>query len=774
MSEQNPLDFTGLTYSEIVQQVNDILAGDSRFENFRETAIAKTLIEIFAASTDLTNHYLERRAEESYLDTAKLKSSVILLSRMIGYVPSRPIPASTSIKMILTGPLPGGLTTSDQIVLSAGTSFDYNGTPFRLNKTYIYNFTTSDLSLGASSTFSKEIQYSLESDSSTLSIINDPAVSAVDAGLVKTIDLLQGEIVSTTILGSSNALVGQLFQKYKIDDVTASNLYGQTDLGYDADSDTFNYDSNLTRVIIGDREYRIDKRSLFNNKTIFDFNTTSATEDMCVLRSSIDEKMELIFGDDNYASIGARTRSDDITLSYFSTLGAAANQTGVVGDTLETDAQFQSSSIALTPNISFKLTRNITRGADFEDIESIRYNSPNIFYSLDRLVSTTDYISYLKALTSPINVKNAVAWGEQEEGQGVAIKKLANVVLFSVLGDLYKKDSSGNWNVKTLSGSPSISDAILEGTEELETNYFNVLIKESVVDELRLYSSASSGYVNIKDLTDAMNKKSQITVRNIYLKPIIQDFSMPLVVYVKRLSDLNNSKIAIKNKIYSFLNENADFAKPVFKSNIIELVESLPQVSHVDFFIEPDQRNLGTTFEMYRIGDTITAISASDILNWIDSDEGSSYSINTISDIYVDTIYDYLSTSGTATSGTSRFEFSDIQYLFSTVILSATVMKNQSLEYLTNITERTFYNVLIKNLYEALKDYELNTLGIDESDTVNRFSLSDNFLSTVEKLHNSFSYIIKYNMLVNDNIENFSLRNEIAKISLDEISVVYV
>lgn len=775
MADNNFLNFTGLTYSDIVEQVNNMLAGDPRFENFRESAIARTVIEIFAACTDITNHYLERRAEESYLDTAKLKSSVILLSRMIGYVPIRPIPASTSMKMIISGPLPGGLTTSDQIVLSAGTVFDYNGTPFRLNKTYVYTFTSSDLSLGSNSTFSKEIQYSLESDSSTLSIVTSPDISAVDAGIVKTIDLMQGEILTNTILGSSNPFVGQVFQRYKISDTTVSNLYGQEDIGYDASDDSFNYNSNLTRVTVGSTEFRIDRRSLFNNKTIFNFNQTSSTENMCILRSAIDESVELIFGDDNYAAIGARTTSDDVVLTYFSTLGSQANQTGVVGDTVETNSQFSSNSIDLTSNISFELTRNITNGADFEDIESIRFNAPNIFYSLDRLVTMGDYVSYMKSLTSPINVKNAVAWGEQEEGQGVAIKKLANVVLFSVLGSMYNQDSfTKNWSLKTVSGTPPLTDAFLEGSEELSTNYFNILIKESVVDELRLYSSATAGYDNIKTVTDNLNKRSQITARTIYMKPIVQEFDIPMIVYVKKLTDLNNTKIAIKNRIYAFLDENADFAKPVYKSNLIELAESLPQVSHIDFNIQPDQTNVGTKFEVYESEGLMYANSASDLVNWVTSGNGVGvYDLTELGRFYINTLAWYLSTSA-GTSGVGYSQYSDLQYLFTNVTLSASLMKQEILNYFTNVTERSFYNIFIKKLYEVIKDYELNTLGLSEDDSDHRFTQSENFLSSVTKLHNSFSYIIKYNMMTNDNIQNFSLRNEISKFTLENMIVIYV
>ena len=75
------------------QQVSDKLNSDERFSNFRESSIAQTLVEIFAGTVDLVSFFLERRSEESFIDTARLRSSVILLARSLGYVTQRPVPA---------------------------------------------------------------------------------------------------------------------------------------------------------------------------------------------------------------------------------------------------------------------------------------------------------------------------------------------------------------------------------------------------------------------------------------------------------------------------------------------------------------------------------------------------------------------------------------------------------------------------------------------------------------------------------------------------------
>ena len=99
----NFLDYTKLNYSEIVKQIQAKMALDSRFGSFRESATAQVLVEIFSAVSDMNNYYIERRAEESYLETAKLRSSVIQLAKQLGYVITRPIPSTANISMTLTG-----------------------------------------------------------------------------------------------------------------------------------------------------------------------------------------------------------------------------------------------------------------------------------------------------------------------------------------------------------------------------------------------------------------------------------------------------------------------------------------------------------------------------------------------------------------------------------------------------------------------------------------------------------------------------------------------
>ena len=420
---KNFLKYTSLTYDELVRQIGDRLNSDERFANFRESAISKTLIEIFAGTVDIVNYNLERRAEESFMDTARLRSSVMLLARSLGYVIQRPVPAETTIKIKIKGEL--NLNPDTTIQIPIHSVFSYNGLKFILKKTLTIN----------ASDYQPQIS---QPNSETDFILTD--------FIGEDIELAQGEIKEKFIDGLTNPQVGSTFQIYRIEDKEFSNRYGEED-----------FEVPLTRVWVGDiksdaTEYQINRRSLIDWNVI-DAAIAGEVQNVCVIRTSVSEGTEVLFGDGRFAQVGASTSgqapatsNDDVFIQYFATKGSEANQVGVKDKKLQFSGKvFDSNGTDITDKVTFFFESNITGGADMEDIESIRVNAPNIYYSLDRLVSQRDYVNYLKSLTSPINVKNAIAWGEQEElnERGLdAMVRMFNVVFFSVVGSLYQIDSS--------------------------------------------------------------------------------------------------------------------------------------------------------------------------------------------------------------------------------------------------------------------------------------------------------------------------------------------
>lgn len=761
---ENPLRYTNLTYEDILNALRSALESDSRFENLRQSSIATLLLQNIAGAVDLNNYYLERQAEESYFDTMKKRSSAILQAGNIGYVVQRPNPASTALQMEIVGPLPAGLVAGNELFLNAKTQFVHDNIPYILKKTFRYTFTASDISNGiGNSNFSKVISYGLETSTENYDLI--VSADSVSASLVVDIELIQGEIKEEVVYGTDTDYVGQNFQRYRIADTTFSNLFADNDIGFNSSDGSHDLSVDLTRVAVSitnvfDEEdlgtltdysdfYVPDSRSLLRVDSPLTATYVSAVP-ICVIKTLPDGTVEIKFGaDDFFAKKGLSDVNDNLFVQYLSTLGAEANRIGVIGDRLTTSEQFSSNSINVSNNLVFTLRKNILGGTDLEDIESIKANAPSVFYSLDRCVSKKDYISYLKSLTSPLNVKNAVAWGEQEEmgTSGTPIRKLMNVCLFSVLGELYDVESD-IYNVKMLEGASDntiLSAAFLDDTYSpyttLPNNYFNVLIKEDAVGEINLSTQLPSTS-NIRQVLSKLEPRSLITVRPVYITPLVNEFDLVGTVYLRKLSNLNYIRNTINNQIYDWLNTNADFDTDIYISSIIEIIQSNANVVNANVYFQPYDTS-ATTLDWDVGGATI---NDADLSAWTPV---GGETLATIEDTIIANLQSFI-----GDVSANDFDESEIREVFDYY-----TSKNVTENWWTTLTERSFYNVFCKNLYTDL-------LALSTQDDC--FANSSNFQNILVKIRNSFDYAIKWGMIDDSgNITNFSLKNQIAKVRIN-------
>jgi len=472
---ENKLKYTNLTYDDIQRGINDSLVG-TQFDNFRESAIGQTLIEIFSGTTDILNYYIERRAEECFFDTAQLKSSVISLSRMLGYVMNRSEPARASLRLRIMGDIDDNV-----LQIPYYSTFSYGGNNYLLLNTFTYNLSTEQYN----EMKNKKSQYQLLLTSDSFGI---------------PIDIVQGDIREKVISGLTNYQVNSPFQIYKIEDNTFSNLYGDKDYFYD----------KITKVYVGenktaDTQFTIDRRSLLNWENIATSDLTTVHK-VCNIRTSPDGFVELLFGDNDptnpnsggFARKGALSRKDNIYVQYLSTNGASANISGVIGKKVSFSGKIYNSKNAdITNKIQFELDSNIFGGANDESIDSIKYSAPKIYYSMDRLVSKADYIGFLKSLTTPIDIRNAVVWGEQEErdkAKKFALIRMFNSILFSVCGSLYNLQG----NIYTAKSGKEYSDVVLDleySPYAWQTQgYMNIFVLQKMVAQLVQYKTKTSFY----------------------------------------------------------------------------------------------------------------------------------------------------------------------------------------------------------------------------------------------------------------------------------------
>lgn len=889
---QNFLQYTNITVDDIVNAINNKLSSDPKFANFRESAIAQTIIELFAGTTDIQLYNLQRRAEESFPDTAKLMSSQILASKMLCYSIQRPIPAEAKIKLKLSGDLSTkNIIAGDIIQIPIYSKFNYDDLDLILKTTFQYTFTSADTA---------EIS-SLVQDYEKEIILDDSG---------KNLFVIEGSQKTKIIEGSTNTQIGQIFQKYKIDDPTFSNKFGSED-----------YDIPITNIWVGNQKsdenkYLVDRRSLINWETIGLYLKGSPIK-VCLIKTSTDQNIEIEFGDAKFSELGANlsatgpeTSYDNIYIDYLSTKGLEGNRTGIINEKLNPSFSIYVNgdiSKDITSNVEFYFYSNLVGGADMESKEEIKHNAPNIFYTMDRLVSSKDYVNYLKSLTSPIKIKNAIAWGEQEEmikSTSEPILKLFNVAMFCALGSMY------NLQGTVYAPKEKLEDVVFDLDFDEDgipyQSYWNLFVKETVVNQLKFYETSGTSvniygneivdplqsiinqydnfpmsfelnsiynangsnisakittsavslstvtsfddiaariktalidtidlrgtsatnanwnkkafvdldvswdsdnnrfiiyggkndpcclnytntyntdltYLlgldknsvkvnytsndsvisdNLYSLITKINKKSQLTVRNVYVSPIIQKFNLTGNIYVKQLADKEDLHRQIKNAIYKWLDVNADFDTSIYLSNIIEIIEQFPSVLNTDIKLEPYVPYNSTYF--------FNPSYDSRFEKAIYADEKT-----TIYWAFQRNIARYLQLAGIVNTDTTT-----ITNVWENLSSFKTKIYENTNPFLRNITERSFFTNLVKGIYNDLPVTNLN--GTPFRDSLD-------FTDVISDIHKDLIYIIRYNMLdSNGNIApeykkelingaekstwykgGASLKNEIVKININ-------
>lgn len=99
------LNYSNYNFNSIVQQLTDILKAKNPVWDSYESSTARTLIELFSYVGEMLMYTAERRAQESYLPTAQLKSSVINIVRLVNYQPRRVVSSTGTLTFTIASPI---------------------------------------------------------------------------------------------------------------------------------------------------------------------------------------------------------------------------------------------------------------------------------------------------------------------------------------------------------------------------------------------------------------------------------------------------------------------------------------------------------------------------------------------------------------------------------------------------------------------------------------------------------------------------------------------
>ena len=353
-SLRTTINSTALDFDNIKNNLKTYLANQTEFSDYNfEASGLSNILDVLAYNTHINGLIANFALNESYLNTAQLRSSAVSLAEGIGFIPNTDTSAQALVRISFTT----DTTPRDSIIsLPAFTEF----TTVVDEVTYTFQNTESFFATDNGSGFYEF----LTADGSNLIPLRE--------GTRKTKTFLAGEyeenpvyVIPDTKLDSATAVVN-VFPNSTSTDATA-----------------------------------------FQN--INNISTVSASTTAYILKESPNGNFELSFGDGvtfgNAPSAGSR-----IEITYLATNGAAANSASTF-----TPSSSLSGGGVVTP-LTVITSSNASGGQAKQTIESIRKNAPFQYVSQNRMVTAEDYTALIKKNFSTF-IKDISSWGGEDNDE---------------------------------------------------------------------------------------------------------------------------------------------------------------------------------------------------------------------------------------------------------------------------------------------------------------------------------------------------------------------
>lgn len=186
MTAPVPVDYSAREYDTIKQAlIARIPSLAPEWRNRTENDFGIVLIELFAFMGDMLSFYIDRAANESSIDTAVLRESVLSFANLIGYTVRDMSPASGAVTFTTTA----GRTVD--LVIPAGTPL---------------------------------LTSSVNSDTSPLPFTTDVDLTILSSTTTGTVEVTQGKVVTDEKIGVSTGSPSQTFSLFETGVVTDSVL----------------------------------------------------------------------------------------------------------------------------------------------------------------------------------------------------------------------------------------------------------------------------------------------------------------------------------------------------------------------------------------------------------------------------------------------------------------------------------------------------------------------------------------------------------------------
>lgn len=635
----NALDqrkYAKISFESIREQLVTIMkAKGGNLADSSESAYGRLMIDLFSGTSDLMGYYAESGFMNAFMEPSSTSiPSIYANARMLGYSVRRPVPAKAGIGIAATKT---GKYNSIRVRIPKGTEFKLGGLTLTAmdDMEFYYNRNTDTSNTGLMTLVSgksvvaegqfKTVTLVSTGKQNQIHIINDPNFSDYFGDNDPNFDD-DGNVAHRAAAFTTVTSDATLMDNVDPSVVSDDKLYWRISRRGLIDPAKENILNDIDKFVTGQDNY---------------------TDNYSVeLTTANDGNVQLKFGDGLKSAIPYGL----INVTYFSTMGEGGNLLDVAGSVLATSdskiviTQGDGTESDITvEDLNIALTTDIRSGLDIQSIESIKTDAPYIFNSLDKLVNRMSYKIFLRRYA---DVKYATAYGEDILNtkllNGNIDVKFMNQIRFSVLKSLYRKKDNNYYPTTSneyfldgfkinglmytwqydygelskvgldtghLAMANRVKDEIeksfagvvcYNGSSEDVTNKVKSEIMNAVMPTFPLDYQVYSAKLTPLDFVEtgselysvmtALNQRGMLTVGggfHNYVYPSVHEVQCHLDITLYRGNNFTDVKERVQNAIYKYLNDNTEFAAPVYRSRIEAIVHNLTEVEGVDVTFAP-------------------------------------------------------------------------------------------------------------------------------------------------------------------------------------------
>lgn len=453
------------------------------FNNLIETDELLPLIEMFAYVGELYAYRADVNTQEHILSTTTRKSSAIQIANMVGYKPSRRVPATGLVKIT-------SVSTTESVVDS--TQVDLQRKVIRWNDSTNPNWRT-QFSTVLNRILNNTIGVTADSDKTQ---INDVLVERyttstrpISNGVFKYSAVVNGSSIPMEVVGVS-LTNGTIVEQPPTGDRTLDILFADDGRGNSSpttgfmmltkqgtlasqpllfNGKTVNLNQQVNVPGINDTDVWLasltDAGDFVKHWTIVDNIAYNSSESRSVFQTSTleNDQINLSFGDGNYSTIP----NGNFRVWYRTSAELDTSlQVGAISDQKMSLEYFDVYGNIQTLSLTFSLLSPITTSSSSESLEDLKKAIPGVFYTQDRMVNAQDHQTYLMQDPGVLKVKavNRTFAGQSKySGWHDGSEVYENVKIFSNDGVIYFEPSTRIIEVSNANSTVSSMGFVVDG-----------------------------------------------------------------------------------------------------------------------------------------------------------------------------------------------------------------------------------------------------------------------------------------------------------------------